>query len=109
MSRRKPRKPTNNEKAVMRVRDALLKGAVLTVHASSGLYTVGAYTPAVGPRGFAVYGYGRETIPARAYTGANPVDPQLAEGAAWAVVHACGSTRAREAALAWERRAARAA
>lgn len=94
---KKPRKLSNNEKAVGFVTSMIRAGAVLTIHASSGYYTIGAYTPAVGPHGFAVYGYGGygRTIPAREFVGYH-----AAHEAAWAIVDSCGSTRAREAAIA---------
>jgi hypothetical protein len=95
---KKPRKPTNDEKAMARVLDRLNAGRVLTVHAANGYYTAGPYRPAVGPQGFAVYGYGglvREpNAPAREYTGKDD-----STRAAWAVVSSCGSTRARDAAI----------
>lgn len=93
-----PRKLSNDEKAMGRVLDVIKSGKVLTVSASSGYYTVGAYTPAVGPRGFAVYGYGGvgrdRANPAREFTGTD-----AATSAAWAIVSSCGCTRAREAAI----------
>lgn len=89
-----PRKLSNDEKAMVRVRTVLATGKVLTVPASSGYYTAGPYTPAMGPHGFAVYGYGGRVAPAREFTGSDAVT-----SAAWAVVSACGSTRAREAAI----------
>lgn len=94
------KKMTNDEKATARVLAVLRAGGVLKVEAASGYYTAGAYTPAVGPRGFAVYGYGsRSVVAAREYAG-----PDAVSSAAWAVVSSCGSTRAREAALIWERK-----
>jgi len=97
-SSKAPRKLSNDEKAMARVKAVLATGKVLTVLASSGYYTAGPYTPAVGPRGFAVYGYGGlcrdRTVPAREFTGSDALT-----SAAWAVVSSCGSTRAREAAI----------
>lgn len=90
----KPAKISNNQKAVNRLVALLLAGKTVTVQAYSGYYTVGKYAPAVGPGGFAVYGYGRGTIPAQEYTSA-----VAANDAAWAVVSSCGSTRVREACL----------
>lgn len=93
-SSKAPRKLSNDEKAMARVKAVLATGKVLTVPASSGYYTAGPYTPAVGPRGFAVYGYGGRTVPTREFTGSDALT-----SAAWAVVSSCGSTRAREAAI----------
>lgn len=96
---KKPRKIGNDEKAMARVLNQLNAGKILTVHAANGYYTAGPYRPAVGPQGFAVYGYGglvREpATPAREFTGKDG-----ATQAAWAVVSSCGSNRAREAAIA---------
>ena len=106
MKQKKVRKPSRDEIVATRIAAAIVAGAVLTVHAAYGYYTVGAYTPAVGPRGYAVYGYGgsvREpALPAREY-----VTSDAAMRAGWAVVSSCGSTRARDAVVAWERKADR--
>mgnify|MGYP000538270434 CR=1 FL=1 len=89
---------TNNEKAVTRAIKVIESGKVLTVSAPRGYYTAGSYTPAVGAKGFAVYGYATGTIPAREFTGFS------ASGhAAWALVNSCGSTRVREACIKAER------
>ena len=49
-------KLSHNEKAAARAAALLKAGVTLTVPAFRGYYTAGAYTPAVGPGGFAVYG-----------------------------------------------------
>lgn len=90
-------KISNNEKAANRIKNILATGAVVTVHAYMGYYTVGKFTPAIGEGGFAVYGYGKGVIPAREFTGVGAIDR-----AAWAVVSSCGSTRTREAALTYK-------
>lgn len=89
---------SRDEKAMVRVKAELEAGATLTVHAASGYYTAGAFTPAVGPRGFAVYGYGPGAVPAREFA-----ESDASFRAAWAIVTSCGSTRAREAAQASEK------
>ena len=88
----------HDTKAVALLEAELVAGATVTVHAAYGYYTVGAYTPAVGAGGYAVYGYGGffgigDVVPAREYTG-----PNAAHLAAMAAVRSCGSTRANEAA-----------
>lgn len=85
---------TNNEKAVARASKVIEAGKVLTVSAPRGYYTAGNYTPAVGAKGFAVYGYAAANIPAREFTGLG-----ASEHAAWALVNSCGSTRVREACI----------
>ena len=54
---RKPVKLSNNDKAAQRLTTLLVSGRTLTIPAAWGYVTVGAYTPAVGAGGFAVYGY----------------------------------------------------
>jgi len=95
-------KLSHNEKAAARAAALLKAGVTLTVPAFRGYYTAGAYTPAVGPGGFAVYGYSGAEQPAREFTGRDAL-----ESAAFALVHSCGSTRLREACIAAERKRAR--
>lgn len=100
--KKKITKPNNNQKAAARAAALLRSGLVLTVDAFRGYYTAGAYTPAVGARGFAVYGYAGAEQPAREFTGRDAL-----ESAAFALVHSCGSTRLREACVKAERKLAR--
>ena len=45
MKQKKVRKPSRDEIVATRIAAAIVAGAVLTVHAAYGYYTVGAYTP----------------------------------------------------------------
>ncbi|TXH42618.1 MAG: hypothetical protein E6Q97_35480 [Desulfurellales bacterium] len=92
---RKPAKPiklSNNDKAAQRLAALLVSGRTLTIPAAWGYITVGAYTPAVGAGGFAVYGYRTDNFSAAEFTG-----PCAAEAASQQAVAICGSTRVFEA------------
>ena len=84
----KPVKLTNNDKAVLRLAALIESGRTITVDAAWGYVTVGRYTPAVGPQGFAVYGYRTGNFNAAEFTG-----PHAAEAASRQAVAVCGSTR----------------
>ena len=89
---RKPVKLSNNDKAAQRLTTLLVSGRTLTIPAAWGYITVGAYTPAVGAGGFAVYGYRTDNFSAAEFTG-----PHAAEAAGRQAVAVCGSTRVFEA------------
>jgi hypothetical protein len=100
---RRPPRSARAVQAAARVQKALERGAILTVDAPRWHLSAGPYTPATGARGCAVYAYGRPTHipPASEFTGEDaPVR------AAWAVIDACGASRAYQAARAAERRLA---
>ena len=88
----KPIKFTNNDKAALRLAALIASGRTLTIPAAWGYVTVGAYTPAVGAGGFAVYGYRTDNFNAAEFTG-----PHAAEAACRQAVAVCGSTRVFEA------------
>lgn len=88
-------KLSHNQKAVNRIVDLLAKQAVVTVPAFHGYVTVGPCQTATGSHGFAVYGYGAQSQLATEFIGGL----SAAESAAWLVVHTCGSTRTRDAAI----------
>ena len=89
---RKPVKLSNNDKAAQRLTTLLVSGRTLTIPAAWGYVTVGAYTPAVGAGGFAVYGYRTDNFNAAEFSG-----PHAAEAAGRQAVAICGSTRVFEA------------
>lgn len=84
----KPVKLTNNDKAALRLAALITSGRTLAIPAAWGYVTVGAYTPAVGAGGFAVYGYRIDNFNAAEFTG-----PHAAEAAGRQAVAVCGSTR----------------
>lgn len=99
MKTSKTTKLSNDDKAAARVLVLLEKGVIVHGHAAAGTCTVGPHRKAVGPAGFALFGYGRYGKPQdREYA--------TAEQAAYGFVSACGSTRAREAAIAAEKKIA---
>lgn len=97
---------THLAKAEARIATILGLGEILTVKDYRGAtYTVGPWTPAVGPRGrFAVYGYPSGGLVSQG----DPAREDLtATEAAGVIVSRIGAGRARDAALAADRRARR--
>ena len=84
----KPVKLTNNDKAALRLAALIESGRTIKVDAAWGYVTVGRYTPAVDPQGFAVYGYRTDN-----FTGAEFTGPTASAAAARQAVAVCGSTR----------------
>ncbi len=102
----KPIKLTNNEKAIARVAAILERGEVLHFRGTYGTaHTAGPCTPAVGARGrFAVYSY-----PSGGTGEAVPMGREwlTAEQAADVVCSCIGDGRAREVAIAHDRKRGR--
>ena len=97
----KPAKLSHADKAAARLAHIIGLGEVVTVQDAHGAtYTVGRWTPAVGPRDrYAIFGYGRAAVPA--------TEGLTAAEAAGAIVSRVGAGRARDAALAADKCAGR--
>ncbi len=104
MPTKKVKKPTNNEKAAARIESLLKRGIVIHVSGALADYTIGPYRRAIGASNFVIIGYGSSPrIPA---SHRHAEFDTAAETAAYAVAWV-GSGRAREAAIAAEKKAAR--
>lgn len=102
MKGRKQPTLTHVEKAVARLMYIIGRGEVATMQDAHGAtYTIGPWTPAVGPRvyQFAIYGYKRGAIYSR--------EGLEAQTAASVIVGIVGAGRAREAAIKADRKAGR--